>query len=646
MNPKRQFPIRPWNLVLMVSLCLALTAKAQSQAGKVGDPGEVSGVVRAMDAAPVVSAHVYAFSLQEQVRQAPDLRKVLTDTAGKFQFSALPAGIYNVVAFKPGFLPLVVQLSRSAVERMQTLDLVLQPDQTDASEAERYWQLRSSVPGDVLREITTMLAVDGSRDASELVAGLRRFSSGVSAEAGVDNIATAGDAQLSTIRGDFQGTFNELEIGVRGTLSQLQPGSQGGADDLVSASSSQWLIDLKNDSESHLQLTSSSNRLVTGDGGGGRPVDFESVRLDWSRPMGESGQSALSAQLTDESGFYRGGFAEPFGVPESSTTWEVGGTYSAELSDRSTVSTGVKYRERTSRLPYDFGLSGSSSVPRERVDAFGQGGFRVRPSVLIEYGVYTVLSDGDLALAPQGGLVLQVSRSWQVLARASGRFTEDGALDARFNDFLPALHRTDDSACSQGDERCYQLLLARRNGEENSLSLGAVHREFGETLRLYFSEDFFDRQESVYLVPGDRLDELQLALTHRLSSNVLTRIESSFASGGGGTFYASHRDPYENEVRYFITSLDTQFRSTSTGVFVAFHQLEQNLTPQLNGIAELEGLASERLQLKLSQDLNVLLDLPADWALQLNMDLSRGNPAESDKDAIKKRVLGGIAVKF
>ena len=145
-------------------------------------------------------------------------------------------------------------------------------------------------------------------------------------------------------------------------------------------------------------------------------------------------------------------------------------------------------------------------------------------------------------------------------------------------------------------------------------------------------------------MPGDRLPELQLAVTHRLSKNILTRLESTYAEGGGGTFYASNRDAYENEIRYLITSVDTHFNATSTGVFLAFHQLQQNLLPQA-GALPLEEVLSERLQLKVSQDLNVLLDLPADWALQLNMELFRGTQDE-DKDALRRRILGGIAVKF
>ena len=49
----------------------------------------------------------------------------------------------------------------------------------------------------------------------------------------------------------------------------------------------------------------------------------------------------------------------------------------------------------------------------------------MQPAVLIEYGLYSTLSDGSLALTPQGGVVLQLGSDWQVEASAARRVYED-----------------------------------------------------------------------------------------------------------------------------------------------------------------------------------------------------------------------------
>jgi hypothetical protein len=98
-----------------------------------------------------------------------------------------------------------------------------------------------------------------------------------------------------------------------------------------------------------------------------------------------------------------------------------------------------------------------------------------------------------------------------------------------------------------------------------------------------------------------------------------------------------------------VTSLDTQFLASSTGVFVAFHHLSQELQP-LGGKGQSPQITElEHLRLQLTQDLGVLMDLAADWAVQLNMELSRGpmsSASNADPDELRRRLMGGIAVKF
>src|SRR5260221_14120691 len=87
--------------------------------------------------------------------------------------------------------------------------------------------------------------------------------------------------------------------------------------------------------------------------------------------------------------------------------------------------------------------------------------------------------------------------------------------------------------------------------------------------------------ESLYLVRGDELPEVHVGMRHKILPKVVTKLESSIASGGGGTFIAADGRPYQNQVRYLVASLDTQFLGTSTGVFIAFHRLQQQLDPAL-----------------------------------------------------------------
>ena len=188
-------------------------------------------------------------------------------------------------------------------------------------------------------------------------------------------------------------------------------------------------------------------------------------------------------------------------------------------------------------------------------------------------------------------------------------------------------------------------------GKDGKLSVGATHRQFAETLRLYFDRDFYNFFESIYLVDGDALPELTFEMEHRLAPGILARLQSNLAAGGGGVLLNTGQVPYENDVRYMITSLDTQFERTSTGLFLSFHHLAQNLSPvETIRPREEDGQALKRLQVMVTQDLDFLKVLASDLALQLNMEFSRGSLPSGrqydDPDQLRRRVTGGVAVKF
>jgi hypothetical protein len=367
-------------------------------------------------------------------------------------------------------------------------------------------------------------------------------------------------------------------------------------------------------------------------------VAFEHYQVNWSQDIGEKGRSDFAAQYTEEANFHRHDAIDPLDIPAASRTWRVEGAYTTSLGEGNTLQAGLRYRER------QFGLSAANrreDLPGQAsVDLFSQGGITVRPAVVVEYGLYSTLSDGSLSLTPKGGIVLQLNHNWQLEANASRRIYQDAPLSPAF---FPTLFEEAD-LCEQGTESCYQAHFVRKTGDDDSnlFSLGAIDRKIGETLRLYFSDDFFDRLESLYLVPGDNLPEVQVVVNRRLSPHVLTSLQSSVAMGGGGTFVAADGRPYENKIRYFVTSLDTQFQSTATGVFVALHHLSQNLEPLASEHSSPE-MEFDRVRLMLTQDLNILFDLANTWAVQLNMEVSRG-PVASDE--VRRRLMGGIAVKF
>ncbi|HSS78690.1 MAG TPA: carboxypeptidase-like regulatory domain-containing protein [Thermoanaerobaculia bacterium] len=631
------------SLPLIAALALLGSANAAgADSRQVGVAGRVVG-----EASPLAAAQIYAYRLADL-----SLQKVLTDTQGNFLFQNLPTGLYKIIAHKSGFLPVVVMITRTTAQAYQFLELQLAQRQAGQPATEDdFWAVRARVPADVLRDIETAQTEDTrvamfTGSAATIASS---FRGEMQALTGVDQIA---GGQLSGGGVGLTGYVGDTQVDLKGKFMQLS------ADPFQSASSSlgsgtgqasSLSLDLDRGHGSRINITSFNNRMTTrSESGGPSPIDFQHYQVNWTQDVGESGHSEVSAHYTAENNYHRQAPIDPLGIPETSRSWRIEGAYTEAFSDTNTLQAGLRYRERQFGTGDDPSRQGKAAERQafSSVDLFSRGGIRVEPAVLMEYGIFTTLSDGSLALTPQGGMVLQLGSAWQLETTAAHRIYTAAQSTP---DFLPTLFEQRD-LCEQGSQACYQMNLSRKDGDDNSFTFGAVHRTVGDTLRLYFSDDFFDRLESLYLVRGDKLPEVHVGMRHKIAPKVVTKLESSLASGGGGTFFAADGRPYQNQVRYLVASLDTQFLATSTGVFVAFHRLQQQLDPVLGSTGPATTqMEYQRLQLMVSQNLNVLLNLASDWAVQLNMELSRGATLAGDPtsgDSLRRRILGGIAVKF
>ena len=709
----------------------ATPATPASTSGAIGVGGRVMA-----SASPLAAAAVYAYQLASLT-----LLKVETDPQGNFLFRNLPAGLYKIIASKPGFVPAVMLLTRNTARAYQSLELQLaqradgapgapggvrpaasggnNPAAGAAPEEVDFWALRARIPADVLRDIDaaelpdtpesgaksaraalppgtagelppgTTIALGSPAGATDTLAA-NRFRTEVQAMTGVADVAQLGIGQASSGKLGIQGQLGAVQVGLAGSFWQMSsdgplPGvPRSPVESTADGQSSALSLNLQAGPNSRFTVDSISDHLLPRTAAGpGEPVGLDHYGVSWSQALGESSRSDFAAQYTSESNYHRQSLTDPAVVPDASRTWTVNGAYTTSVGDDGSLQAGFRYSELQVGLPTAGtanGLSGLGLTPSpaltapvlsssaisaasgmaispayQTADFFSRGSSRIAPAFMVEYGLYTTLQDGSLSLAPQGGLVLQMDGGWQFKGSAIQRVYQETTVTP---EFLPTLYN-ESALCEQGSKACYELSLARHSGDDDSVTLSALERIVGQTLQLYFSDVVSDRLESLYLVPGDRVPELHLVVNRRIAPQVRTSFESSLAAGGGGTFIAADGRPYQNQVRYMVTSLDTRFLSTATGVFVAFHHLTQNL----GSLASLPGavpasLASsansansvsyDRLQLMLSQDLNFIWNIASEWAFQLNMELDRGLPPYlvSTDTQLHRSILGGIAIKF
>ncbi len=584
-----------------------------------------------VDRSPLTAVRVYAYQLTDLT-----LSKATTNRAGHFAFANLPAGLYKVIAHKVGFVPAVVMVTRTTANAYQYLDLELAQDaDSQAQEAADFWTIRSRIPTDVLHEI---VMAESQELAPEGPPVNNDFSAVMSALTGIEDLAQLGEAHLTGGAVDLQGQMGSLQFGMNGDFQRLQ----GNAGLTTFGEANRVSFDIEAES-AKVNVSGRQSSFVGADRGAESmmPSDLEHYGVAWRQQIG-GGESTFRAGYVQESNFYQDAGLTPAGVPEASTTWTVEGAYERQITSRNSLRSGLTYRQ----MEASYALDPTAAIPRERVDLFSLGDWALRDTLVVQYGMFTTLSDGTLSFSPQAGVVVGLGQDWQVEGSVRHRFDQDVA------EFVPQFMPTyfdNSNDCGTAEQFCYKAKLTRLLADGGEWSVGALHREYSETLRVFFSESFFDRFDSLFFVPGDRLPELQFALQRNLGSHVEARFESNIGSGGGGQFVTSDGGRFENQIGYLVTSIDTQIKPTSTGVLVAFHRMEQNLQSQDSSD---RGLAApkvdlDRLQILLRQDLQRLLGWASDWAVTLDMQLSRGVlPYTASTDDVHKRVVGGLAVRF
>jgi hypothetical protein len=255
---------------------------------------------------PLQAAGVYAYRLADL-----SLRKVVTDQAGRFSFASLPAGLYKIIAHKPGFVPAVVMLTRATASAYQQLELELTVEDGDALAGEAgFWQIRGRIPRDVLREITLAHAeaLEDRLPAPALEpAGLRAE---MRALTGIGDYFGAHAAALHGGIVDLEGSLGGVGLGVEGQFRLLE--SQDDALTRTVGQASALLVSVEAPREGTVRVSGHQGLLLRDN----EPIELERYQVSWAGDVGP-GRSEVSAQYTAESNFYRDPRFSPLALPPS-----------------------------------------------------------------------------------------------------------------------------------------------------------------------------------------------------------------------------------------------------------------------------------------------------------------------------------------
>ena len=594
----------------------------------------ISGVVRHLEQ-PIAGALVIFYNLGDTTltrsRSAPD---------GTFVLATAPVGVYDLIAYKRGFLPALVRLWHQALpERVSTVEIKLAAASRTpgaASTPSTLWDLRDRLPADVLREIALEEVSDAPVSSLDrirldrLIAGELRSVTDV-----------GGDTSLSrTALGVQGGLPNGWKYDLRGEYAAVSDQTVT-RDETASGNAAGLALDVATSPADRVRLSTRRHTISFGED---RPASFQTHGVSWSRDGQEGRAESVGARYIEETNLYRATALGTSFFPVASRTWEVNAQYARPVQESPGVSVAMTYRHRESTVgPSGVGSEGAFIPSGPDADLSASTSLRLFPRVEVEGGMVGRYMAGGYGVGPRATLRYDLGNGAIVFVRGLHRVVESGAASS--GTVLPRVASIEDNA-DPASRESYAVGFERRAGNA-SVRFEVSTQRMDEVVRAFFEGDLLTDFDSVYFFDGNTVRQMQASATHRLtdkvSGSVAVRygeIRGTIAPDSATSFGISDSDG-----RFWSARAAVEILPTKTGVAIFVRGVRQ----ALQSPAASHTNDSDKLAISIAQDLSVvgLTPFGSDWKLLLALESARSTASSEREDpASTNRILGGLALAF
>lgn len=603
----------------------------------------ISGVVRHLES-PVSGALVIFYNLGDT-----SLSRSRTSGDGTFVMPSAPIGVYDLIAYKRGFLPALTRVWHQAIpEKVSAVEIKLQASGAraagQASSVTGIWEVRSRIPADVLREI----AMEEAGGEEQTPAGNRIAADGIAGE--VRTVADVSGSENSLSRtavGVRGGLSNGWKYQLRGEYSVLseQPGS---VDSPATGNSAGLALDVASSAAARVRVATRRNSISFGDEA---PASFETHAVSWSRGGEEGRVESIGARYIEEANLYRATSLGTTFFPLASRTWELQARYARPAGDDPGVGVALTYRHRESTVgPSGVGSEGAFFNASPDADLSASTSLRLSSRAEIEGGVVGRYVGGGYSVAPRIVARYDIGRNTVLFVRGLSRMLE---IETPNGTVLPRVASIEDNM-EPASRQAFGAGLEHRGGANTSVRLEVSSQQIEEIVRAFFEGDFLTDFDSVYLLDGNELMQYQATARHRLSDRLAGALAVRYGEISGELSEDAARS-------YGISSSNGQFWSaraavevlpTGTGVALLLRGVRQGLmTP-----GAIHSNDSDKLALSIAQDLSVMGFTPFGSVCKILVAVESARSAVNVSDRKKfssdeeppttSRLMGGVAVSF
>jgi hypothetical protein len=594
----------------------------------------ISGIVSHLEN-PIGGALVILYNLGDtsltRSRTAPD---------GTFVLASAPVGVYDLVAYKSGFLPALVRLwhqpASAGVSAVRIQLAARSESARGRNEASSVWELRDKLPADVLREIE----LEGGAQESA-PPGRVRVDKMVAGEVRTVSDVAQGDSSLSrTAVGVRGGLPNGWQYDLRGDYAAVSDPAGISDTSATTGNAAGLALDVAMSPLDRVSLTTRRHTLSLHDD---RVASLQTHGVSWSRDGEEGNVESVAARYVEEANLYRATSPGSSFFPLASRTWEVRANYARPATESPGVAAAMTYRHREGTIgPSGVGSDGAFLMSAPDGDLSAASSVRVSSRTEVEGGVVARYLAGGYGIAPRLGARYDLGDKTYVFVRGLYRVAESGTASGTV---LPLVTSVEDSGDAYA-RRGFVLGLERHAGPDGSFHLEASDQRINETIRAFFEGDFLTDFDSVYLFDGNTVRQYKMSGSHRLTDRLSGSVALRYGRIGGDPTLDSGRSygVTENRGRFWSVRAAVEIVPTRTGVAVIVRGVRQSLATA----AALRSNDSRKIAISLAQDLSVVGVNPFGSVCKLLVALesARSAPLVGDDSPSTSRVLGGVAISF
>ena len=549
---------------------------------------------------PVSNALVIALNTQDLAAT-----QVWTAVDGTFTLPALRTGVYKIIAVKAGFVPLITTLVPTKPSHRVALRLETEKQAAKRKSAnQEIWELRGSLPADVLRDLD--FALEPAEVASYEI---RRFRAEMSSLTGVTN-QPANPAYAQTSLG-VQGRIGETwQVGLRGKMQRFENPNDGVRFGPPVAESSAMSMELRSSPTQAYRVGSTKSSWTYRDAvQGEEQADFSAHNFEW-----QSGPARVEVRYFEQDNLFRE-------TPVQSNRIEIGGTMPVMQTRRSDLGIALRVSQESIE---------STNDALRIADLSANGTLLLVPTLVLHYGMDSRIGLEGQEMAPRTGAEWKLSENSSIVGSVLYKVLDRDASAS----ILPNIVFWSESARILPR---YEYTIGFVSGKEgkNNFSAIATVSAIDDPLRVVFADESNQFWDGLYVETGDVRRDLRLAYRRDFNRFAID------VAGTAGTASTVHGAENEREKVYVTGDLQSTFIPTRTSLAVSYREIQQP------GDNDEEDYETERINLRMAQSLY----LPIDIKLLLGLELARAENSPYLMDSLtpegrSKKYIGGLALNF